>query len=327
MFDFKSAHFHVKQPMFGLDFSRKSSKLAAATSNISCENEIIILDCTDMWHEYFRIPIRYPITKLQWSPYMGNGVSDLFATTSSCLNIYSGDDASHQASFGVNIPLSSMDWNVIDPSMIVTASINTTCAVWDLTVGQAKSTVIIHDKEILDVSFCANSRDTFATCGADGSIRMFDMRSLTIIYEVPNEVPLLKVDWNIIDPNYILAVPAVNNEILIIDKRYPSVPVTQLRYHTDSINDAQWCYNSDRILSCGDDSKLLVCDFSLDASYPELANMQKMPQRFNHLEKYESNPLAVISCEAPICCASWSHTDQNTVAYIVNDTIIKTKLK
>lgn len=37
--------------------------------------------------------------------------------------------------------------------------------------------------------FCANSVDVFVSCGADGSVRMFDLRSLehsTIIYE-PSE--------------------------------------------------------------------------------------------------------------------------------------------
>ena len=34
--------------------------------------------------------------------------------------------------------------------------------------------------------FCANSVDVFVSCGQDGSVRMFDLRSLehsTIIYE------------------------------------------------------------------------------------------------------------------------------------------------
>jgi len=39
------------------------------------------------------------------------------------------------------------------------------------------------------VRFCAGSVDVFVSCGADGSVRMFDLRSLehsTIIYE-PSE--------------------------------------------------------------------------------------------------------------------------------------------
>ena len=314
--------------MYGLGFSRKSSRLAAATSNISCENEILVLDCAgDNWHEHFRIPITYPVTKLQWSPVMGNGVSDLFATTSSCLNIYSSDHGNLRASFGLNVPLSSMDWNTLDPTMIVTCSINTTCTVWDLGAEKAKTQLIAHDKEVLDVSFCSASKDIFASCGADGSIRMFDMRSLTIIYEVPNEVPLLKVDWNSLDSNYILTVPEVNNEILVIDVRYPSVPVANISYHTDSINDAHWCLNSGRILSCGEDHQLLICDLVAEQKYQEFAKSQKIKQNFtSNLNSTEQNPISRIQCDSPVSCASWSHTELDTVAYISNDRIYKTTL-
>jgi WD repeat-containing protein 68 len=50
----------------------------------------------------------------------------------------------------------------------------------------AKTQLIAHDKEVYDVRFCAKSVDVFVSCGQDGSVRMFDLRSLehsTIIYE------------------------------------------------------------------------------------------------------------------------------------------------
>lgn len=46
--------------------------------------------------------------------------------------------------------------------------------------------------------------------GEDGSVRIFDMRSLessTIIYEQPEHKPLIKVAWNMNNPN-LLAVMA-----------------------------------------------------------------------------------------------------------------------
>ena len=323
---FSNSHFNAKQPLFGLDFSKKTNKLATVTSNLSTENEIIILDCSSPnWHEYFRIPTKYPVTKVLWSPYMGNGVPDLFATTSNSLNVYSGDQGLHKATFGINIPLSSMDWNPIDPSLIVTSSINTTCTVWDLNVEKAKTQLISHDKEVLDVSFCGASKDIFASCGADGSIRMFDMRSLTIIYEVPNEVPLLKIDWNTVDSNYILTVPEINNEVLVIDVRYPSVPVAQLRYHRNAINDAHWCKNSGKILTCSDDNSLLVCDLLSDPSYLEFAKNQKITQNFP-MSSVRKNPIDSIQMDGPISNACWSYTTPDVVAYIVNDTIYKSTL-
>lgn len=49
-------------------------------------------------------------------------------------------------------------------------------------------------------------RDMFASVGADGSVRMFDLRHLehsTIIYEDPQHHPLLRLAWNKQDPNYL----------------------------------------------------------------------------------------------------------------------------
>lgn len=86
-------------------------------------------------------------------------------------------------------PLTSLDWNTLSPSLIITSSIDTTCTIWDIPTLTAKTQLIAHDKEVFDVRFCANSVDVFVSCGADGSVRMFDLRSLehsTIIYE-PSE--------------------------------------------------------------------------------------------------------------------------------------------
>ena len=65
--------------------------------------------------------------------------------------------------------------------MIVTASIDTTCTVWDLNTLHAKTHLIAHDKEVFDVAFVAGSEHIFASCGADGSVRMFDLRYLFLL--------------------------------------------------------------------------------------------------------------------------------------------------
>ena len=69
--------------------------------------------------------------------------------------------------------------------MIGTSSIDTTCTIWDIEKGAVKTQLIAHDKEVYDICF-ANGVDMFASCGADGSVRHFDLRDLehsTIIYE------------------------------------------------------------------------------------------------------------------------------------------------
>ncbi|KAJ3111770.1 ddb1 and cul4 associated factor 7 [Phlyctochytrium bullatum] len=87
-------------------------------------------------------------------------------------------------------PLTSFDWNEMDPTLCVTSSIDTTCTVWDIKTQQAKTQLIAHDKEVYDVAF-ARGTEVFASVGADGSVRMFDLRALdhsTIIYETQGVV-------------------------------------------------------------------------------------------------------------------------------------------
>lgn len=54
--------------------------------------------------------------------------------------------------------------------------------------------------------------------GADGSVRMFDLRHLehsTIIYEDPQHQPLLRLAWNKQDPNYLATMAMDALEVLL----------------------------------------------------------------------------------------------------------------
>ncbi|KAG5417601.1 hypothetical protein I9W82_005237 [Candida metapsilosis] len=95
-------------------------------------------------------------------------------------------------------PVTSFDWNSTDTNIIITSSVDTTCTVWDLNrshshdeLGESasiKTQLIAHDSEVFDVKFIHNSTNVFASVGNDGSMRVFDLRSLehsTIIYEPP----------------------------------------------------------------------------------------------------------------------------------------------
>ena len=100
-------------------------------------------------------------------------------------------------------PLTSFDWNEYDPSMIGTSSIDTTCTIWDINTQTARTQLIAHDREVFDLAF-SRGTDVFASVGADGSVRLFDLRSLehsTIIYETPKLEPLLRLEWNKQDPS------------------------------------------------------------------------------------------------------------------------------
>jgi DDB1- and CUL4-associated factor 7 len=187
----------------------------------------------------------YPCTKILWSPDVRNtNARDLLATTGDYLRVWNVTDTTYAEGGGggggavggvglaANVvpndgrstvkcakecllnnnktseycaPLTSFDWNETDTNIVGTSSIDTTCTIWDIETQTARTQLIAHDREVFDLAF-ARGKDVFASVGADGSVRMFDLRSLehsTIIYESPNLDPLLRLEWNKQDPNYL----------------------------------------------------------------------------------------------------------------------------
>jgi len=200
--------------------------------------------------------------------------------------------------------LTAFDWNDADPNIIGTASIDTTCTIWDLSTGQAKTQLIAHDKEVYDIAFA--SRSVFGSVGAEGSVRLFDLRSLehsTIIYETgqgtDSQKPLLRLAWNKSDPNFIATVPLDSDEVIVLDIRVPTVPVALLSAHDASINSISWAPHSEcHICSAADDSMALIWDLMA-------------------LPKSIDEPILVYNAPAPVNQLQWSkaHTDWVAIAY------------
>jgi WD repeat-containing protein 68 len=169
-------------------------------------------------------------------------------------------------------PLTSFDWNRTDPSLVITSSVDTTCTIWDINRSVAKTQLIAHDSEVYDVSFVANSVDVFSSVGADGSVRVFDLRTLdhsTIIYEPSDPVPLLRIEANPYDKNILATIAKNNNMIQILDIRSPGLPVATLNAHQKTVNSIAWVpagakalQNRHVIASGGDDCQVLIWDLS-----------------------------------------------------------------
>lgn len=161
-------------------------------------------------------------------------------------------------------PLTSFDWNEVDPSIIGTSSVDTTCTIWDVNKLTPKTQLIAHDKEVYDIAFTKNSADIFGTVGADGSLRVFDLRSLehsTILYESDDLTPLLRLSWNRQDPNYVATILTASSKAIILDIRSPSVPVTELTGHAACLNGVSWAPHSSRHIStCSDDRQAFIWD-------------------------------------------------------------------
>ncbi|WPG97523.1 Hypothetical protein R9X50_00030000 [Acrodontium crateriforme] len=279
----------------------------------------------------------YPVTRILWEPPSSQKQStDLLATSGDHLRLWSlpqpaqvqlGGSSSINRSSTVNsrdpapqklqplallsnsktpehtAPLTSLDWNTLSPKLIITSSIDTTCTIWDIPTLTAKTQLIAHDKEVFDVRFCAGSVDVFVSCGADGSVRMFDLRSLehsTIIYEpadkgdkeapspssaspakaqIPGAAPppLLRLAASPHDAHLLATFAQDSNIIRILDVRQPGTALLELRGHGGNLNSIEWSPTRRGMLaSGGDDCNVLVWDLlSAQAGatqVPHLAN-------------------------------------------------------
>ncbi|KAI0829539.1 WD40 repeat-like protein [Hypoxylon sp. FL0890] len=256
----------------------------------------------------------YPVTRLLWEPPSSQKQStDLLATSGDHLRLWSlPSDAQSAHSNNINksalgapitkltplallsnsktpdhtAPLTSLDWNTVSPSLIITSSIDTTCTIWDIPSLTAKTQLIAHDKEVYDVRFCANSVDVFVSCGQDGSVRMFDLRSLehsTIIYEptakddrdanggrisptlaqqtMSHAPPLLRLATSPHDTYMLATFAQDSNVIRILDVRHPGQALLELRGHGGAVNSVEWSPGRRGILaSGGDDCQVLLWD-------------------------------------------------------------------
>lgn len=201
-------------------------------------------------------------------------------------------------------PLTSFDWNETDPNILGTSSIDTTCTIWDISTQTARTQLIAHDREVFDLAF-APGKDVFASVGADGSVRMFDLRSLehsTIIYESPNLDPLLRLEWNKQDPNYLATFMVDSRRTIILDIRVPSIPVAELGGHLGCVNATAWApHSSCHICTAGDDSQALIWDLSA---------MPKRPVE---------EPILAYNAESEINNLQWSSSQPDWVSIAYND--------
>ena len=65
----------------------------------------------------------------------------------------------------VSAPLTSFDWNEKSPNVIGTASVDTTCTIWDVEKRQMMTQLIAHDREVLDIAW-SHRHEVFATAGS-----------------------------------------------------------------------------------------------------------------------------------------------------------------
>ncbi|XP_042480812.1 protein TRANSPARENT TESTA GLABRA 1-like [Macadamia integrifolia] len=214
----------------------------------------------------------YPPTKLMFNPTGAKSLrksSELLASSGDYLRLWEVRENSIEPRSVFNnsktsefcAPLTSFDWNELEPRRIGTSSIDTTCTIWDVERGVVETQLIAHDKEVYDIAW--GEAGVFASVSADGSVRIFDLRDKehsTIIYESPQpDTPLLRLAWNKQDLRYMATILMDSNKVVILDIRSPTLPVAELERHLGSVNAIAWAPQSGRhICSAGDDTQALI---------------------------------------------------------------------
>ncbi|KAK9803873.1 hypothetical protein WJX72_001200 [[Myrmecia] bisecta] len=215
----------------------------------------------------------YPATKIMFIPDKECTRPDLLATTGDFLRIWQLTDDGVVLTKLLNnnknsefcAPLTSFDWNETDPKRLGTSSIDTTCTIWDIEKGVVDTQLIAHDKEVYDIAW--GGVGVFASVSADGSVRVFDLRDKehsTIIYESPQpDTPLLRLGWNKQDPRYMATILMDAAKVVVLDIRFPTLPVAELQRHQACVNALAWApHSSCHICTAGDDSQALIWDLS-----------------------------------------------------------------
>ncbi|KAK5018962.1 hypothetical protein LTR60_001287 [Cryomyces antarcticus] len=310
----------------------------------------------------------YPVTRILWEPPSSQKQStDLLATSGDHLRLWSlpsspapllSNTISRSSSVNTRdpppqklqplallsnsktpehtAPLTSLDWNTLSPKLIITSSIDTTCTIWDIPTLTAKTQLIAHDKEVFDVRFCAGSVDVFVSCGADGSVRMFDLRSLehsTIIYEpsdksdkdkgspggrmsptkaqqtMSHAPPLLRLAASPHDSHLLATFAQDSSLIRILDVRQPGQALLELRGHSAALNSIEWCPSRRGMLASGaDDSTVLLWDLinASNAAPAPSVNGNGTPALAGSLDANAKGPAASWRCDYEVGNVSWA---------------------
>ncbi|RVX06830.1 WD repeat-containing protein LWD1 [Vitis vinifera] len=223
----------------------KKYRLAIASLLEQYPNRVEIVQLDDSTGEIRSDPNlsfehHYPPTKTIFIPDKDCQKPDLLATSSDFLRVWNISDDRVELKCLLNGnrnsefcgPLTSFDWNEAEPKRIGTSSIDTTCTIWDIERETVDTQLIAHDKEVFDIAW--GGVGVFASVSADGS-----------------------------DPRYMATIIMDSAKVVVLDIRFPTLPVVELQRHQASVNAIAWApHSSCHICTAGDDSQALIWDLS-----------------------------------------------------------------
>lgn len=259
-------------PVYSMSFQTNNierialSSLDMSTNNkidiLRMQNDRLILEASET-HQF-------PISKIMWCPYMKN--NNIFGATSDYLRIYKFDEETGKVEKKAELfnkkskyadPLTSFDWNRQNEALVGTASLDTTCTIWDLNKETIKTQLIAHDRQVLDIAF-SQDENTFISAGADGSIRLFDLRSLqhsTILYECKQNNPIIKLSWNKQNSDQISSISMNKSSVQIINISSNDKIKRELKSHCADVNSMAWApHTSSHLCTVGEDGFAYIWD-------------------------------------------------------------------
>lgn len=125
----------------------------------------------------------------------------------------------------------------------------------------------------------------------------------TILYETPDQSPLLRVAWNRLYDNYIATILTNSPKAIIIDVRMPSVPAIELTAHQASVNSLAWApHSANHLCTCSDDHDALIWDIT---STP----------------KTMDEPMLSYTAEGEINQLQWDKTQEQRVAICFDQSV------
>lgn len=156
-----------------------------------------------------------------------------------------------------------------------------------------------------------------------------DKEHSTIIYESPQpDTPLLRLGWNRRDPRYMATILMDNSKVIVLDIRFPTVPVAELQRHQACVNALSWApHSSCHICTAGDDMQVRVYtihrfaqgggQFTESESQDILAPRQALIWDLTSMTQPTDgglDPILAYSAGAEINQLQWSSTQPDWVA-------------
>ncbi|KAI8616737.1 WD40-repeat-containing domain protein [Chytriomyces sp. MP71] len=351
----KQPHQHTvkyaaNHPLYALAWSQQKGAFRLATGSlVTASNAANHVKVLGLNHDASQLVVSasakvpFPVTKIVWMPSSAySATQNLLASSSDHMRIHSFSESSSELTLSGTLtssnrkyaPVSAFDWCPSDPSILIACSIDTTCTVWDINKMEQKTQLIAHDKAVYDVAFNPTSSTNFASVGADGSLRTFDLRALdhsTILYEtVPAltgntmaQPPLLRLAWNKQDTHYMAAMDG--RRVVLLDTRRPSAPLLELPAHRAAgLNAIAWAPHSrDHLVTVGEDGFAFVWDTACaTSSSSSAANPAGASAAVATSTRVMTDAMLTYDAKEGISNVSWTGGMQEWIGIVAGESVL-----